>query len=175
MLRILACMAPVTAASMSASSNTRNGAFPPSSIEVRSTFSAACCNNLTPTGVEPVKVILRRRGSAMIGPDVAEDVLVVITLITPAGRPASSKALTKNRVVSGVSSAGLTTMVQPAAIAGAILRVAIASGKFQGVIANAGPTGRLVISIFPVPSGFEPKRPPIRAASSPNQRTNSLP
>ena len=78
----------------------------------------------------------------MTGALVAAEVLVVITLITPAGRPASSSVLTRSNVVSGVSSAGLTTMVQPAAIAGPILRVAIASGKFHGVMAKAGPTGR---------------------------------
>ena len=38
-------------------------------------------------------------------------------------------------MVSGVSCAGLTIIVQPAAIAGPILRVPIASGKFHGVIA----------------------------------------
>ena len=37
-------------------------------------------------------------------------------------------------MVSGVSSAGLTMIVQPAASAGPILRVPIASGKFHGVI-----------------------------------------
>ena len=34
-------------------------------------------------------------------------------------------------------------IVQPAASAGPILRVPIASGKFQGVIARLGPTGCL--------------------------------
>ena len=43
--------------------------------------------------------------------------------------------------VSGVSLAGLRTMVQPAATAGATLRVAIASGKFQGVMSRHGPDG----------------------------------
>ena len=89
-----------------------------------------------------MKVILRRRESEMIGAEVAADVLVVITLMTPAGSPASSMVLTKSSVVNGVSSAGFTTIVQPAAMAGPILRVAIASGKFQGVMAKAGPTGR---------------------------------
>jgi len=57
-----------------------------------------------------------------------------MTLTTPAGTPASSRMPVNSRVVSGVSSAGLTTTVQPAARAGAIFRVAMASGKFQGVI-----------------------------------------
>ena len=43
--------------------------------------------------------------------------------------------------VSGVALAGLTTLVQPAASAGPSLRVIIAAGKFQGVIAAVTPTG----------------------------------
>ena len=43
--------------------------------------------------------------------------------------------------MSGVALAGLTTLVQPAAIAGPSLRVIIAAGKFHGVIAATTPTG----------------------------------
>ena len=43
--------------------------------------------------------------------------------------------------VSGVALAGLTMLVQPAAIAGPSLRVIIAAGKFHGVIAATTPTG----------------------------------
>ena len=92
----------------------------------------------------------------MIGSDTALEVEVVSTLTTPAGTPTSSSSFTKYSVVSGVSSAGLMTTVQPAASAGAILRVAIASGKFQGVMKKHGPTGRCVTIIRPVPSGFVP-------------------
>src|SRR3546814_4679442 len=63
-----------------------------------------------------------------------------MTLTTPAGRPASSSNFTRYRVVSGVSAAGLITTVHPAASAGAILRVAMARGKFQGVMSSAGPS-----------------------------------
>ena len=52
---------------------------------------------------------------------------------------------------SGVSLAGLTTIVQPAATAGPILRVPIASGKFQGVIIRQGPTGCFIVSTRPAP------------------------
>ena len=44
-------------------------------------------------------------------------------------------------------------IVQPAANAGPILRVPIANGKFQGVIARHGPTGALVTRIRPLPAG----------------------
>ena len=67
MLRILAITAPSTAASTSASAKTRNGALPPSSIDVRSRPSADCSTSFRPTSVEPVNVSLRSRGSAMIG------------------------------------------------------------------------------------------------------------
>ena len=81
---------------------------------------------------------------------------MVITLTTPAGRPASTSSATNASVVSGVSSAGLTTTVQPAASAGAILRVAIASGKFHGVMRKHGPTGCCETIMWPVPSGLRP-------------------
>ena len=64
-LRILASIAPSTAASTSASSNTRNGALPPSSIDSRSSLSDACLASALPTPVEPVKVSLRSRPSSI--------------------------------------------------------------------------------------------------------------
>ena len=134
MLRNLASTAPSTALSRSASSNTTNGALPPSSIDVRSTPGAARANSFCPTSVEPVKDNFRSRGSAMIASDTGPDAVVVTTFTTPAGTPASASSDTKRFVVSGVSDAGFTTTVQPAASAGATLRVAMASGKFHGVI-----------------------------------------
>jgi hypothetical protein len=53
-LRILATIAPETAASRSASANTRNGALPPSSIEQFTIRSAAPCSRVRPTAVDPV-------------------------------------------------------------------------------------------------------------------------
>ncbi len=175
MLRNFAAIAPSTARSRSASSKTTNGALPPSSIEVRRTLTDACCSSFWPTGVEPVKESLRSRGSAMIGPDTALEVEVVNTLTTPLGSPASSRSFAKSSVVSGVSSAGLITTVQPAASAGATLRVAMASGKFHGVIRKHGPTGCWDTIMRPVPSGLAPYRPCTRGASSANHRRNSPP
>ncbi len=54
---------------------------------------------------------------------------------TPSGSPASWKIFASASMLSGVCCAGLMTIVQPEAIAGPILRVPIAAGKFQGVIA----------------------------------------
>ncbi len=62
--------------------------MPPSSIETLSTFSAAWAISLRPTSVEPVKLSLRRRGSAMIGAETELDDEPVITLRTP-GRKAA--------------------------------------------------------------------------------------
>ena len=90
MFRILAAIAPSTAASRSASSNTMNGAFPPSSMEVRSTFWAASAMSRLPTGVEPVKETFRSRESFSSGPEIPEAVEEETTFRTPAGRPASS-------------------------------------------------------------------------------------
>ena len=46
-------------------------------------------------------------------------------------------------------------MVQPAATAGATLRVAMASGKFHGVISRHGPTGLWDTNILRLPSGVD--------------------
>ncbi len=78
---------------------------------------------------------------------------VVTTLSTPSGRPASFMIAASDNMVSGVWLAGLITMVQPAATAGPILRVPIASGKFQGVIIRQGPTGPFMVSSRVLPSG----------------------
>ena len=60
---------------------------------------------------------------------------------TPAGMPARSPSSARASAESGVCSAGLHTIVLPAASAGATLRVIIAAGKFQGVMPQQTPTG----------------------------------
>ena len=67
----------------------------------------------------------------------------VTTLRTPGGKPASSARSPSRSAVSGVCSAGFSTTVQPAASAGATFHDAIISGKFQGMIWPATPTGSL--------------------------------
>ena len=62
---------------------------------------------------------------------------------TPAGTPARSASSASASAESGVCSAGLHTIVLPAASAGAALRVIIAEGKFQGVMPPQTPTGCL--------------------------------
>ncbi len=82
-----------------------------------------------------MNVSLRSRPSSISASVTAPGLLVGSTDSTPLGRPASSISLASSSIVSGVSCAGLTIIVQPAANAGPILRVPIASGKFHGVIA----------------------------------------
>jgi hypothetical protein len=62
----------------------------------------------------------------------------------------------------------LKTIVQPAAIAGAIFLVPIANGKFHGVTNTHGPTGSLLTRIRVVPSTEVVWSPPTRTASSAN-------
>ena len=77
------------------------------------------------------------------------------------------------RAVSGVSDAGLSTTVHPAASAGPILRVAIAAGKFHGVIRTLTPIGWRSTRIRLVPAGAVCTWPSARTASSAYQRKNS--
>ena len=122
-----------------------------------------------------MKVNFRSLESSISGPVRPEALVVGRIDSTPAGSPASVNTWPSRSMVSGVSAAGLTIMVHPAANAGPILRVPMASGKFQGVIASAGPMGCLATRIRPVPVGDEVYRPLMRTASSENQRRNSPP
>ena len=173
MLRILASMAPSTARPRSASSNTMNGALPPSSIEVRRTAVEACSSSLRPTSVDPVKDSLRARPSRISGSITCPECEVVITFSTPSGSPASARIPASASIDSGVWEAGLITIVQPAATAGPILRVPMAIGKFHGVISRQTPTGCLWIRNRLAPFGAIAYPPSIRTASSANQRKNS--
>ncbi len=150
-----------------------NGALPPSSIETLSTWSAATLSRVCPTSVEPVNDSFRTRGSWSIFSITPEDPLATTTLTTPGGSPASCIRWTTASVVSGVSDAGLTMAVHPAASAGPIFLVAMAAGKFQGVIITATPTGWRTVMIRLSPAGESLTSPPIRGASSENHRKNS--
>src|SRR5689334_5041535 len=77
--------------------------------------------------------------------------------------------------VSGVSDGGFTTTGQPAARAGATLRVIMASGKFHGVMAAATPTDCLITTSLRsfVCGGIT--SPYVRLASSANHSTNAAP
>ena len=74
----------------------------------------------------------------------------VIMFRTSAGMPARIANSAAARAVNGVSSAGLMMTGQPAAKAGATLRVIMASGKFHGVIAAHTPIGCLITILWVV-------------------------
>src|SRR5262245_5714562 len=151
-LRYLDAMAPWTAASRSASSNTMNGALPPSSSPTFFTVDAHCCIRSLPISVEPVKVRMRTSGLEVSSPPIGLDDPVT-TLKTPAGMPARSASSHKASADSGVSLAGLHTKLQPAASAGPALRVIMALGKFQGVMAATTPMGWRMVTMRDVGQG----------------------
>ena len=61
------------------------------------------------------------------------------------GKPASVTSSPSRMAESGVCSAGLSTMVHPAANAGASFHAAIIRGKFQGIIWPTTPTGSRMV------------------------------
>jgi len=60
---------------------------------------------------------------------------------TPSGKPASATNCPSRKAVSGVSSSGFNTTVQPAATAGAIFETTITSGQLHGINWPTTPTG----------------------------------
>ena len=93
-----------------------------------------------PISVEPVNAIRSTSGCAASACPAAGP-QPVTTLKTPGGTPASAQRRASSSVVAGVWSEGLTTIVQPAASAGASLNTSSSSGEFQGTIAPTTPTG----------------------------------
>ena len=107
-----------------------------------------------PTSVEPVKNDLadRRVGDEALArrPSPCR----AATVNTSSGRPASSASSASRRAVSGVSSAGLSTTVLPAASAGAKPQPAIGIGKFHGTIIPTTPSGSLERDVEPPATGI---------------------
>ena len=139
-LRNLPLAAASPAHSGSASSSTITGEWPPSSSDTDFSCLDASSMMWLPNGTEPVRVTLRTRESLRIISEIIAG-SPTSTLTTPAGMPAASAALASHRAAVGVSSAGLTMIVQPAAVAAAILRAGSRAGKFDGANAPTTPTG----------------------------------
>ena len=174
-LRNFDIIAPVTALSRSASSNTSKGALPPSSRLIFLTESALWRIRMRPTSVEPVKVILRMRSSAHMVSPIAGASMPVRMFMMPAGRPARSASSASASAESGVCSAGFSTQAHPAAMPGATLRVIMAIGKFHGVIAPKTPIGCLKVSSRLSACGVSSTSPQTRRASSANQSMKLAP
>mmetsp|Transcript_20254 Transcript_20254/g.68619 ORF Transcript_20254/g.68619 Transcript_20254/m.68619 type:complete len:320 (-) Transcript_20254:218-1177(-) len=171
--RNLAAMTASTATPTSASAQIINGALPPSSSPSFFTVCAHFEYNIFPTAVDPVndkaRTVVEAHSASPTWATWSLD--AVTTLTTPGGKQSCARAA-RASAVSGVSSAGLMTTAQPAAKAGAILRVIIAAGKFQGVMHAATPTGDRSVSSCrsrPVPIFTEPW---MRTASSAYHSTN---
>src|SRR5277367_1465409 len=113
-LRYLLAIAPVTAASRSASSNTMKGALPPNSMLVFLIVGAHCASSLAPTSVDPVNDNFRTSGFDVSSAPIAADPPVRM-LHTPAGMPARSASTASASAENGVCDAGLITPVHPAA------------------------------------------------------------
>ena len=76
------------------------------------------------------------------------------TVSTCSGRPASRASSAIRMAVSGVSSAGLSTTVLPAASAGAKPQPAIGIGKFQGTMTPTTPSGSWKVRSVPPATGI---------------------
>ena len=115
--------------------------LPPSSRNTRLRVSAAEAITLRPVAVDPVKETRSTRGSAdSIAPRAWSAELT--TLSTPAGMSVSVAARwARAAAAHGVSGAGLSTTVHPAARAGPTLARLIWWGKFHGVMAPTTPAG----------------------------------
>ena len=146
------------------------GAFPPSSRETFLTWSAHWRMRSFPTSVEPVKPTLRTVGFEVSSRPIsgASSASPVTTEKTPGGTPASSARAAIASADNGVCSAGLSTMVQPTASAGADFRVTIAAGKFQGVIPAVTPIASRVARTRRSGIGLGMIAPSSRFASSAN-------
>ncbi len=127
--------------------------LPPSSSVTRLIVSAAPAAIERPTSVEPVNAIFATSGcSTSRCPQVRPGPTTTFT--TPAGIPASSTSSENLSDVSGVSSAGLSTTVLPAASAGASFHAAIVSGKFHGVISPTTPSDSRTVNACPPATGI---------------------
>src|SRR5450631_2624508 len=131
---------PSIASSRLASSSTIMGFLPPSSKEQCLKLWAAVVPTIRPTSLDPVNEMALTSGCSLIGPPTSGP-NPVTTLITPLGTPASVSTLTRLKVESGVSSAGLITQVFPQTSAGSSFHDGMAIGKFHGAIMPQTPIG----------------------------------
>src|ERR1035437_10972974 len=94
--------------------------------------------------LDPVKLIpLTRRSLTRHSPTAEPGPITMFT--TPAGSPAFSSNCIKYTADQGVSEAGLKTTVLPNAMAGAILRTGVTTGKFQGLMPATTPRGSITV------------------------------
>ena len=130
--------------SKSESAKTTTGDLPPSSNESRFSVGAAFAMIVDPVADSPVNETSCTSGCATsAAPAVSPKPWT--TLKTPGGTPTSSNSAASRVAVSGDHSAGLRTIVLPAARHGAIRHVESISGAFHGMISAATPTGLWIV------------------------------
>src|SRR6266478_9426585 len=140
----LAHIAHFNAQGMSASRQTINGAFPPSSKISFGRWFEARSIIVRPASVLPV-IVTNPVILFVTSLSPTSDPLPVTTFTTPFGKPASSISLTISIVLRGVLLDGFVTTVFPVISAGASFLATVAEGKFQGVIDATTPIGSLRI------------------------------
>ena len=127
--------------------------LPPSSSVTRFTWSAQPAMICLPTAVDPVKTTLRTAGW-VTNRCPTTDPEPGSTWKTSSGMPASLASSASRNAVSGVSSAGLSTTVLPAASAGANPQPAMGIGKFHGTITPTTPSGSAKVTFIPPGTGI---------------------
>src|ERR1700744_34017 len=124
-----------------ASSKISTGDLPPSSrVTLLRLLSAAACTIARPTSVEPVNATFSTSGCAVIAAPTVWP-YPFTRFATPSGTPASARICINTCAERGVSSAGLTTLLQPAASDGASLAQKLNTGPFHGKIRPTTPYG----------------------------------
>ena len=137
----------------SASSKITLALLPPSSRVTGFTPRAQPSATRMPTSVEPVNTTFATSGCVTnLSPTI--EPLPVSTWKTPSGRPASRPSSARRTAVSGVSSAGLSTTVLPAARAGAKPQPAMGMGKFHGTMTPTTPRGSWNVMSTPPATGI---------------------
>ena len=129
---------PRTASSRSASGNTSEAFLPPSSIMVGRMRRAAAARIFSPVRSLPVNVMKSMAGCSTRLTPVSTP--PVTTFRTPAGRSSAASSAMRSDD-SGVSGAGLRTIVLPVASASAVKSAVCIGGQFHGMMAATTPWG----------------------------------
>ncbi len=138
-----------TASGRSASSRMTLGDLPPNSNATDLTVAAAGSATRRPARVEPVNETMSTSGWLAIASPTTGPAPIT-RLKTAGGRPTASMTSARMSALSGATSLGLSTTVQPAASAGATFAAIWCSGKFHGVMAPTTPTGSRSTSELPI-------------------------
>ncbi len=135
-----AVTARAIAARTSAEGSTRNGSLPPSSRTVFFTSSPATRATARPAPSLPVSVTATIRSSRISASTAREGISRVWK--QPCGNPARVNSSSRASAVRGTFEACLSRPTLPAISAGAANRITCQNGKFHGITASTGPSGR---------------------------------